>query len=59
MKNLTLGVIGVDHRHIFGQLGKMLELGCKCKGWWTEGDPEPVAGLFAALSRRAAGCRPR
>ena len=46
MKNLTLGVIGVDHRHIFGQLSKMLELGCKCKGWWTEGDPEPVEGFL-------------
>jgi predicted dehydrogenase len=24
----------------------MLELGCTCKGWWTEGDPEPVAGFL-------------
>ena len=46
MRNLMLGIIGVDHRHIFGQLGKMLERGCKCKGWWTEGDPEPVAGFM-------------
>jgi len=46
MKNLTLGVIGVDHRHIFGQLGKMLELGCTCKGWWTDGEPEPIAGFL-------------
>ena len=45
MKKPTLGVIGVDHRHIFGQLAGMLDLGCVCKGWWTEGEPEPVAGF--------------
>ncbi|MEM1164183.1 MAG: Gfo/Idh/MocA family oxidoreductase, partial [Pseudomonadota bacterium] len=42
---LTLGVIGIDHRHIFGQLGHMLDRGCQCKGWWTEGDPQPLAGF--------------
>lgn len=46
MKPLTLGVIGIDHRHMFGQLGRMQELGCICKGWWTEGEPEPVAGFL-------------
>lgn len=45
MKPLTLGVIGIDHRHIFGQLEKMQALGCICKGWWTEGQPEPVDGF--------------
>ncbi|WP_421853349.1 Gfo/Idh/MocA family protein [Oricola sp.] len=42
---LTLGVIGVDHRHIYGQLANMQALGCTCKGWWTEGDPQPAAGF--------------
>lgn len=42
----TLAVIGVDHRHIYGQLAGMLELGCTCRGWWTEGEPEPVAGFI-------------
>lgn len=46
MKPLTLGVIGIDHRHIFGQLEKMQALGCVCKGWWTEGDPEPTEGFL-------------
>ena len=46
MKPLTLGVIGIDHRHIFGQLEKMQALGCICKGWWTEGEPEPVEGFI-------------
>ena len=45
MSDLKLAVIGVDHRHIFGQLAGMLELGCTCKGWWTEGDPQPVEGF--------------
>jgi len=45
MKKPTLGVIGIDHRHIFGQLGGMLELGCDCRGWWTDGEPDPVEGF--------------
>lgn len=45
MKPLTLGVVGIEHRHIFGQLEKMQALGCTCKGWWTEGDPQPLGGF--------------
>ena len=30
--------MGVEHRHIFGQLQGMLALGCECKGWWTDND---------------------
>ena len=46
MKPFTLGVIGIDHRHIFGQLEKMQAHGCACKGWWTEGEPEPAGGFL-------------
>ena len=42
---LGVGVIGVDHRHIYGQLAGMLAAGCVCKGWWTEGEPRPAAGF--------------
>ncbi len=45
MSNPTVAVIGVDHRHIYGQLQGMLKIGCRCKGWWTEGDPHPVEGF--------------
>lgn len=45
MKPLTLGVVGIDHRHIYGQLSGMAALGCTCKGWWTEGDPQPIDGF--------------
>src|SRR5258708_7552596 len=41
-----LGIIGIDHRHIFGQLAGMQAIGCRCIGWWTEGDPGVVRGEF-------------
>ena len=36
MQKINIAVMGVEHRHIFGQLNGMLELGCTCKKWWTE-----------------------
>ncbi|MFT6932636.1 MAG: putative dehydrogenase [Paracoccaceae bacterium] len=47
MKPLTLGIIGIDHRHIFGQLAGMQQLGCVAKGWWTEGEPQPVDSFIS------------
>ena len=32
---LKLGVLGIDHGHIFGMLGGMLKEGCTCEYWWT------------------------
>jgi predicted dehydrogenase len=46
MKELNVGVIGIDHRHIFGQLAGMQSVGCTCKGWWTEGEPGHTAGFL-------------
>ncbi len=43
--SVTVGVIGIDHRHIYGQLAGMLSEGATCKGWWTEGEPQPLAGF--------------
>ncbi|MDJ0628382.1 MAG: Gfo/Idh/MocA family oxidoreductase [Rhodobacter sp.] len=34
---LKLGVIGIDHGHIFGMLDNMLRRGCSCTHWWTTG----------------------
>ncbi|MFV0490429.1 MAG: Gfo/Idh/MocA family protein [Pseudorhodobacter sp.] len=45
MKPLNLGIVGIDHRHIYGQLAGMAAHGCTCKGWWTEGNPQPVEGF--------------
>jgi len=38
-KNLKLGVIGIDHGHIFDMLDEMLKEGCVCDKFWTEGSP--------------------
>ena len=34
--NLKLGVIGIDHGHIFDMLDEMLKEGCACEYFWTE-----------------------
>ena len=38
-KTLNLGVIGIDHGHIFDMLDEMLKEGCNCNHFWTEGLP--------------------
>ena len=38
-KNLNLGVIGIDHGHIFDMLDEMLKEGCSCNYFWSEGSP--------------------
>ena len=43
---LRFGVIGLDHRHIYEQVGRLLELGCTCAGFYTEGEPQPLAGFL-------------
>ncbi|MDJ0824281.1 MAG: Gfo/Idh/MocA family oxidoreductase [Rhodobacter sp.] len=51
---LRLGVLGIDHGHIFGMLGHMLREGCTCRRWWTEGPAVTEAKfreVFPALER--------
>lgn len=43
---ITFAAIGLDHRHIYEQVGRLLALGCTCKGFWTEGEPQPLAGFI-------------
>jgi len=53
---VTVAAVGLDHRHIFGMLGSMLEVGCTCKAWWTEGDNNVIPGFekrFPGLAREA------
>ena len=38
-KKLNLGVMGIDHGHIFDMLDEMLKEGCGCDYFWTEGSP--------------------
>lgn len=35
--SLKLGVIGIDHGHIFGMLSNMVAQGCQCDTYWTDG----------------------
>ncbi|MES2957153.1 MAG: Gfo/Idh/MocA family oxidoreductase [Pseudomonadota bacterium] len=42
---LGVGVIGCDHRHIFGMLQGMLEVGAVGRGWWTDGEPPTLDGF--------------
>ena len=42
---LRFAAIGLDHRHIYEQVGRLLERGCECAGWWTEGEPQPLEGF--------------
>ena len=44
-KPVTVAAVGLDHRHIYGQLEGMLKAGCACKGWWTEGEPYWIDGF--------------
>ena len=51
---LKLGVLGIDHGHIFGMLGHMLKQGCTCAHWWTGGPAVTEAkfrDVFADLER--------
>ena len=41
--SINIAVLGIDHAHIISQLSGMLAQGCRCKGWWTEGEPQPLA----------------
>src|SRR5271165_3110686 len=42
---IRFAVIGVDHRHIYEMTGRLLELGHACVGYWTDGEPQPLAGF--------------
>ncbi len=34
---LKLGILGIDHGHIFGMLSNMQAVGCTCDAYWTAG----------------------
>jgi len=42
---IKFAAIGLDHRHIYEQVGRLLELGAHCVGYWTAGTPEPLRGF--------------
>ncbi len=42
---IRFAAIGLDHRHIYGQSENMLKSGAEFVGWWTEGEPDTLAGF--------------
>jgi predicted dehydrogenase len=44
-RSFRFGAIGLDHRHIYEMTGRLLEQGCECAGYWTEGEPQPLPGF--------------
>ena len=51
---LKFAAIGLDHRHIYHQVGRLLELGAECKGYHARDSAVPLEGFVRALSRSAA-----
>lgn len=49
-KSLKFAALGIDHRHIFGQIQNMLDVGAEFAGWWTEGEPETRDGFVKRFS---------
>jgi predicted dehydrogenase len=43
---IRFAAIGLDHRHMYEMAGRLLELGSECVGYWTEGEPQPLAGFI-------------
>ncbi|MEO3997032.1 Gfo/Idh/MocA family oxidoreductase [Mesorhizobium sp. CAU 1732] len=43
--DVVVAVVGIDHRHIYGMLQGMVDAGATCKGWWTEGELQTIAGF--------------
>ncbi|MEM7176107.1 MAG: Gfo/Idh/MocA family oxidoreductase [Pseudomonadota bacterium] len=43
--SLRFAALGLDHRHIYGMSQGMIDSGCTFAGYWTEGEPQPMAGF--------------
>lgn len=56
--SLKLGVIGIDHGHIFGMLGNMKAAGCTCATYWTDG-PAVTETKFNAVFPEVARAQDR
>ena len=42
---LKFAAIGLDHRHVYHQVGRLLELGAACKGYYTRDSAVPLEGF--------------
>ncbi|MBU2937139.1 MULTISPECIES: Gfo/Idh/MocA family protein [Pacificibacter] len=46
METIRFAALGMDHRHIYGMSQGMIDVGAQMAGWWTHGDPQPIAGFM-------------
>ncbi len=46
MSKLRMGVIGIDHRHIYTMVEHMQRAGGQLVGWWTDGTPNTLDGFI-------------
>ncbi|MBL1242686.1 MAG: Gfo/Idh/MocA family oxidoreductase [OCS116 cluster bacterium] len=44
---MKIGILGVEHRHIYGQLNSMLNVGAVGVTWWNQGEPSGTTKDFA------------
>ena len=54
--SLTFAAIGLDHRHIYHMVGRLLALGATCRGYHARDDAVPLPGFverFPDLERVA------
>lgn len=51
MAPVSMAAIGLDHRHIYGQLQHMIDAGALLKTWWTMGEPGTLAGFIKRFPR--------
>lgn len=43
---INFAAVGLDHRHIYEQVGRLIQLGAQCVGYWTEGHPGSLSGFI-------------
>lgn len=44
---VRFAAIGIDHRHVYGMAGNLIEAGARFVGWATEGTPNTLDGFVA------------
>lgn len=55
-KPIRIGIVGIDHRHIYGMAAEMRNVGGALVCWWTDGTPATLPGFverFPDLPRAA------
>lgn len=43
---IRMGVLGIDHRHIYTQISQMQDVGAELVSWWSEGSPQTLDGFL-------------